>query len=128
MSNTEELKCIEVNILGKNMNTVQVMEIVMEECVVNIIKSVFSNTKIKIVCALCAALCVAACVQVILNHSFPDDVKITEAFIAGLLIGLRYRNVLWKLLQDCRFGEGSLYKSAKPFLSELNRALGYGNI
>lgn len=45
----------------------------------NIIKSVFSNTKIKIVCALCAALCVAACVQVILNHSFPDDVKITES-------------------------------------------------
>ena len=92
----------------------------------NIIKSVFSNTKIKIVCALCAALCVAACVQVILNHSFPDDVKITEAFAASDRVTVS--ECIVETTARLPFGEGSLYKSAKPFLSELNSALGYENI
>lgn len=92
----------------------------------DIIKSVFSNTKIKIVCALCAALCVAACVQLILNHSFPDDVKITEAFAASDKVTVS--ECIVETTARLSFGEGSLYKSAKSFLSELNRALGYENI
>lgn len=75
----------------------------------NIIKSVFSNTKIKIVCALCAALCVAACVQVILNHSFPDDVKITEAFAASDRVTVS--ECIVETTARLPFGEGSLYKS-----------------
>ena len=92
----------------------------------DIIKSVFSNTKIKIICALCAALCVAAFIQVILNHSFPDNVKITEAFAAS--DNVMVSECIVETTARLSFGEDSIYKSAKSFLSELNRELGYDNI
>jgi len=90
------------------------------------IKSVFSNTKIKIVCALCAALCAAAFVQIILNQSFPDDVKITEAFAAS--DKLRVSECVVETTARLSSAEEDFYMSAETLLDELNRELGYNNV
>ncbi len=87
----------------------------------DIIRSVFKNMKIRVVCAMCAAMCAALIVQTVITLSFSDDAGITEAFAVseGIVISESEAEAAAKL----SFEKDNFYQNAEKLFDDVNKAL-----